>query len=245
MKKKVAIITGAGQGIGKAIALAFATRKYHVAIIEIDQAKGKTAVDEICEKGESAIFIKADVSDVEQLENAIEKVVTKFGRLDVLVNNAGIAGFGDPFELTETEWDRVINTNLKSVFFGSRLAAKYMKMNGGNIINIASTRALMSEPNSEAYAASKGGILALTHALAASFAPLKICVNAILPGWIENGNYESLKVNDHLQHFSQRVGTADDIARACIFLASKENNFINGTHLVIDGGMTRKMIYED
>ena len=101
----------------------------------------------------------------------------------------------------------------------------------------------MSEPNSEAYAASKGGILALTHALAASFSIYKISVNAILPGWIETGNYETLTKEDHNQHLSQRVGTPDDIAHACLFLSNRENDFITGTQLVIDGGMTRKMIY--
>jgi len=115
---------------------------------------------------------------------------------------------------------------------------------GGAIINIASTRAIMSEPNSEAYAASKGGIVALTHALAASFSKYQIMVNAILPGWIETGNYNELSNADHLQHFSQRVGKPSDIANACLFLANKENNFITGTQLVVDGGMTKKMIYE-
>lgn len=245
MKKKVVVVTGAGQGIGKSIALAFALKKYQVVIAEINQTKGMQLVDEICEKGESAIFIKTDVSKVVEIEATIERAYSEFGRIDVLVNNAGISEFGNPFDLDEDAWDKVINTNLKSVFFGSRKAASFMKTNGGSIINIASTRAIMSEPNSEAYAASKGGILALTHAMAASFAPFKITVNAILPGWIENGDYSALRPEDHSQHFSQRVGKPDDIARACLFLADRENNFITGSQLVIDGGMTRKMIYEE
>lgn len=109
---------------------------------------------------------------------------------------------------------------------------------------MASTRALMSEPNSEAYAASKGGITALTHALAASFAEFRITVNSILPGWIETGDYTQLSESDHHQHFSKRVGKPADIANACLFLASKENDFITGSQLVIDGGMTRKMMYQ-
>ena len=120
-----------------------------------------------------------------------------------------------------------------------------MKSNGGGvIINIASTRALMSEPDSEAYAASKGGIVALTHALAASLAPDRIRVNCISPGWIETGDYSQLREEDHHQHLSGRVGRPDDIARACLFLSSSENDFINGENIVIDGGMTRRMIYE-
>jgi NAD(P)-dependent dehydrogenase (short-subunit alcohol dehydrogenase family) len=120
-----------------------------------------------------------------------------------------------------------------------------MKKNGGgSIVNIASTRAFMSQPNSEAYAATKGGIVALTHAMAASLAPDRIRVNCISPGWIETGDYSLLKETDHIQHFSGRVGLPADIARACIFLTQEANSFINGTNLTIDGGMTRKMIYE-
>jgi NAD(P)-dependent dehydrogenase (short-subunit alcohol dehydrogenase family) len=114
---------------------------------------------------------------------------------------------------------------------------------GGAIVNIASTRALMSEPNSEAYAASKGGILSLTHALAVSLAGDHIRVNAISPGWIETGDYGKLRQIDHAQHPAGRVGKPDDIARACLYLCHDENDFITGTNIVIDGGMTRKMIY--
>ena len=139
-------------------------------------------------------------------------------------------------------WDSVINTNLRGAFLCSRKAAEVMKKNGGgSIINIASTRAFMSEPMSEAYAASKGGLVALTHALAASLSDDRIRVNCISPGWIETGDYSILKESDHLQHFSQRVGKPSDIAQACIFLA--ENDFINGENIIIDGGMTKKMIY--
>jgi NAD(P)-dependent dehydrogenase (short-subunit alcohol dehydrogenase family) len=143
------------------------------------------------------------------------------------------------------EWDNVINTNLRSTFLCSREAAKIMKLNGGgSIVNISSTRAFMSEPDSEAYAATKGGIVALTHALAASFAPYHIQVNCISPGWIETGDYEKLSESDHIQHLSGRVGKPEDIARACIYLTGDKNNFINGSNITIDGGMTRKMIYQ-
>lgn len=115
---------------------------------------------------------------------------------------------------------------------------------GGSIVNIASTRATMSEPDTEAYAATKGGIVALTHALSMSLQEEYITVNSISPGWIETEEYNSLRPVDHDQHPSKRVGTPSDIARACVFLTSAENNFINGENLVVDGGMTRKMIYE-
>ncbi len=112
-------------------------------------------------------------------------------------------------------------------------------------MNIASTRAIMSEPNSEGYAATKGGIVAVTHALAASLSDDRITVNAISPGWIETGDYSNLRGADHEQHLSKRVGKPEDIARACLYLTSKENDFVTGVNLVIDGGMTRKMIYEE
>lgn len=244
MRKKVAIITGAGKGIGKAVALAFAQKNYTVVIAEIDSATGQKIADEISDLGESALFIKTDVALLHDIEKMVSLTSEKFGRIDVLINNAGVSEFPDPFEISEATWDRIIDTNLKSVFFVSREVAKVMKKSGGAIINMASTRALMSEPNSEAYAASKGGITALTHALAASFAEFRITVNSILPGWIETGDYTQLLESDHHQHLSKRVGKPADIANACLFLASKENDFITGSQLVVDGGMTRKMMYE-
>lgn len=244
MRKRVAVVTGSGQGIGKAVALAFAQKNYQVVIAEINTKTGTQVIDKISDLGESAFFIKTDVSNVADIEHLIQLTIEKFGRIDVLVNNAGLSEFYDPLEISEAIWDKIIDTNLKGQFFAAREAAKVMKKNGGAIINIASTRALMSEPNSEAYAASKGGILALTHALAASLGQYQITVNAILPGWIETGDYTALSNNDHEQHFSKRVGKPDDIANACLFLANRENNFITGSQLVIDGGMTRKMIYD-
>jgi hypothetical protein len=175
----------------------------------------------------------------------IEKTEERYGRLDILINNAGFGCWKSPYDLTVEEWDSVINTNLRGTFLCSREAAKIMrKSGGGSIVNIASTRAIMSEPDSESYAASKGGILALTHALAVSLGPDRIRVNAISPGWIETGDYEKLREIDHLQHPAGRVGKPEDIARACLFLTADENSFITGINLVIDGGMTRKMIYE-
>jgi len=243
--KKVAIVTGAGHGIGESIARTFAANGYKVVIAEIDVENGERVLSEILETGCDAIFVKTDVSSLSDLEILMKTTVEKFGRIDVLINNAGLSEFFDPLTISESKWDRVLNTNLKGIFFASREAVKFMKESGGGaIVNIASTRALMSEPNSEAYAASKGGILALTHAMAASFSKYQVTVNAILPGWIETGDYEALREIDHSQHLSGRVGRPEDIARACLYLTAHENNFITGTQLVIDGGMTKKMIYE-
>jgi NAD(P)-dependent dehydrogenase (short-subunit alcohol dehydrogenase family) len=243
---RVAIVTGAGKGIGRRIAIDYARSGAFTVIAEKNPEWGASTCNEIMQEGHKAWFIETDVSNPLQIEELMSQVKQRFGRLDILINNAGISVWHDPLTLEEKEWNQIIDTNLKSVFFASREAAKIMKYNqGGFIINIASTRALMSEPNSEAYAASKGGILALTHALAASFAPLHIAVNAILPGWIETGDYSKLRDTDHQQHFSSRVGRPKDISGACLFFSNPENTFITGTQLVIDGGMTRKMIYLD
>lgn len=243
---RVAVITGAGRGIGKVVAKTFAAKGFVCIVADVNVENGEKTVSEIRGSGGSASFIKTDVSSVADIEKLMQFVSQNFGRIDVLVNNAGLSEFYDPLLIDEMTWDKVLDTNLKSVFFCSREAAKVMKENGGgSIVNIASTRAIMSESNSEAYAASKGGILALTHALAASFSNYHISVNAILPGWIENGDYSALREVDHKQHFSLRVGKPDDIARACLFLSDSENDFITGVQLVVDGGMTRKMIYEE
>jgi NAD(P)-dependent dehydrogenase (short-subunit alcohol dehydrogenase family) len=155
-------------------------------------------------------------------------------------------------ELSTEEWNRVIATNLQSVYLVTRYLLPLMPR-GASIINIASTRALMSEPNTEAYSASKGGILALTHAMAISLAPRGIRVNAISPGWIETSNWKKRSIRkepllrdiDHLQHPAGRVGKPEDIAYACLFLSSEEASFITGVNLVVDGGMTVKMIYAE
>jgi len=236
------IITGAGKGIGREIAVSFALRGASVMVADRDETGGKETVSLIAEKGFGAFFCKADVSDPVMVDTLIKVSEEKLGGINVLINNAGFGIWKSPYDLTIGEWDSVINTNLRGAFLCSRKAAEVMKKNGGgSIINIASTRAFMSEPMSEAYAASKGGLVALTHAMAASLSDDRIRVNCISPGWIETGDYSILKESDHLQHFSQRVGKPSDIAQACIFLA--ENDFINGENLIIDGGMTKKMIY--
>lgn len=244
---KTVIVTGAGNGIGKGVALLYGEKGANVLVADVDEKRGKQTVDLIQSKGGNALFVKTDVRFEEEIVRLIEIANLTFGRIDILINNAGISAFKSPFELSIDEWDNIINTNLRSVFLASREAAKYMRNNkeGGSIVNIASTRAIMSEPNSEAYAASKGGIVALTHALAASFSEDRITVNAISPGWIETGDYSKLRDIDHEQHLSKRVGRPEDIARACLYLTAKENNFVTGINLIVDGGMTRKMIYEE
>lgn len=245
-KDQVVIITGGANGIGKGLAAAYAKKGANVVVADITEETGQNVVEEINKQNGKGIFVQTDVRKEEDIIRLMKIAYNTYGRIDIMINNAGVSRWKSPYELTIEEWDDVINTNLRSVFLCSREAARYMKENGegGSIINIASTRATMSEPNSEAYAATKGGILALTHALAVSLGENRITVNAISPGWIETGNYEELRDIDHEQHPSKRVGKPEDIARACLYLSSKDNDFVTGINLVVDGGMTRKMIYE-
>lgn len=244
-KEKVVVVTGAGQGIGREIALDYAAAGAKVVVADFNEEEGKATLQTIEENHGTAIYVRTDVRDPEDINHLFQQTKQVFGSVDILINNAGKAVWKPVLELEIEEWDDVMQTNLRSVFLCSRESAKQMKENGGgSIVNIASTRASMSEPDSEAYAATKGGIVALTHALAASFSDFGITVNAISPGWIETKDYENLREVDHSQHWSKRVGKPTDISKACLYLTHPENNFINGENLVIDGGMSRKMIYE-
>jgi len=243
---KIVMITGAGKGIGRNIALAYAREGAKLFLIDRSADDLKESENSLRNVGGEVFSHIVDLARPDEITQGFEEVKRLLGHPDILINNAGLGKSNSPYDLTVDDWDYVLNTNLRGTFICSREAAKLMKDNGGGaIINISSTRALMSEPDTEAYAASKGGILALTHALAISLGPDKIMVNAISPGWIETGDYEQLKAGDHQQHPAGRVGKPDDISRACLFLTNPENNFITGTNLVVDGGMTRKMIYEE
>jgi NAD(P)-dependent dehydrogenase (short-subunit alcohol dehydrogenase family) len=239
---KVVVITGAGAGIGRAIARGYAQAGANVALIDRDRERLAETKLSIELSGGTVQAYELDLSDGHGISGVFEQIGGAFGRIDILVNNAGLGINKSPYELTLDDWDYVLNTNLRGTFLCSREAARWMK-SGGAIVNLASTRAFMSEPHSEAYAASKGGIIALTHALAASLGKDRITVNAISPGWIETGDYERLRSEDHAQHLSGRVGKPEDIVRACLYLTDSRNDFITGTNLTIDGGMTKKMIY--
>ena len=247
-QNKVVIVTGAGHGIGRGIAQLYAKNGAQVVVADINSETGKQTAEEI-NKGSvgRAIFVKTDVKKPEEIKNLMEVTSKTFGTIHILINNVGVSINKSMFDLTVEEWDEVLQTNLRSVFLCSREAAKYMRKNerGGAIVNLASTRATMSERDTEAYSASNGGILALTHSLAISLGEHKITVNSISPGWIEVNHYESLSKTDHSQHPAGRVGNPGDIARTCLYLTNKENDFITGTNITVDGGMTRKMIYEE
>ena len=224
---KRAIVTGGAGLIGTGICEALASAGWDVASLDIREGTG-AARQVIC-----------DVTD----ENSVAEAFDSLGwdEIDLLVNNAGIAKpYGGPLaEMSLAEWRRVVDSHLTGTFLVTRAAIPRLRA-GGSIVNMASTRAVMSEPETEPYAAAKGGLIALTHALAISLGP-RIRVNAIAPGWIADGT--GLGPRDHAQHPAGRVGMPSDVAEAVSYLASA--GFMTGQVLVLDGGMTRKMIYED
>lgn len=245
---KTVLITGAANGIGATLAYTYAKQGADLILLDKHAKQLDQTAEQLRSEWKQAKVetYSIDLSNVAEIEQLFAQLRDRKQRIDVLINNAGLGITKSPYDLTIDDWDYVLGTNLRGTFLCAREAASIMRTHGGgSIVNIASTRALMSEPNTEAYAASKGGILALTHALAVSLGPDNIIVNAISPGWIETRNYEDLREIDHTQHPAQRVGKPDDIARACLYLTSPENDFVTGSNLVVDGGMTRKMIYEE
>ncbi|MEN3186504.1 MAG: SDR family oxidoreductase [Atribacterota bacterium] len=252
MQGKTVIVTGGAQGIGKAVSYAFLTRGALVSPWDIDEEALAELEAEWSHYRENLFPVHADVGSEESVNKGVQAITQKWGNVDILINNAGIF-LQKPMEsVTTIEWDRILAVDLRSVFLMVR-ACLSLFAEHAVIINIASTRALMSEPHTEAYSAAKGGVLALTHALAVSLSSRKIRVNAISPGWIEVSAWKkkslrkepSLRPVDHLQHPAQRVGRPEDIAAACLFLASEDAGFITGINLVVDGGMTVKMIYAE
>jgi NAD(P)-dependent dehydrogenase (short-subunit alcohol dehydrogenase family) len=254
---KVVAITGGGAGIGRAIAWHFARAGYAVSITDRDRKAGRESLQVMREAGVEALFVPGDVSKPADVKSWLSQTRAKLGVPDVLVNNAGTEIRKDVLKLTIAEFDRVIATNLRGTFLCSQTAAKMMvarrgpaHRERGAIINIASTRAFMSEPGTEGYTASKGGIVALTHGMAISLARHRIRVNAISPGWIEVSDWQKAgnarpphhSKADREQHPVGRVGIPEDIAKACRFIA-EDAGFMTGQNLILDGGMTVKMIY--
>jgi NAD(P)-dependent dehydrogenase (short-subunit alcohol dehydrogenase family) len=248
---KAALVTGGAQGIGKCIALWLLEAGYAVAIADADIEAGQEAERELAGKG-AVCFVPCDVAEEPQAAACVGTVVREFGRLDALVNDAGIASPPRvPVEaLPLAEWNRIIGVNLTGAFLTVKHAVPHLRAVQGAIVNIASTRALQSEANTEPYSASKGGLVALTHALAVSLGPA-IRVNCVSPGWIDVSGWKKssrrgtapLSEADHAQHPAGRVGVPADIAEMVLYLLSDAAGFVTSQNFVVDGGMTKKMIY--
>lgn len=249
MKDKVAVITGGAQGIGKAIARRLLAEEVAVVIADNDAEAGKETVAEYADAGELRFF-ETDISSEQQVKRLVNETLKAFGGIDLLVNNAAVARGMPMTELSLADWNHVLAVNLTGPFLCAKHMAPHLKTHRGSIINIASTRAFMSEPGTEAYSASKGGLVALTHAMAVSLGP-EVRVNCVSPGWIETESWRKtsarrtppLSEADHAQHPVGRVGRPEDIASLVSFLAFGESGFITGANFMVDGGMTHKMIY--
>ena len=246
LKNKVVVITGARRGMGKADALLFAQKGAKVVVSDISQEDCQKVVDEIEKKGGEALAVKCDVSKKEEVDNLFEKTIEKFGRVDVLVNNAGIAEFKPFLEMTEQEWDRTLDINLKGYFLCAQAAAKEMaKQKSGVIVNIASVamgQVGVGFLNIVHYCASKGGIAAMTEAMALELAPYNIRVNAIAPGMIETPMLDPIKQDPKAMEGILarvplgRMGKPEEIADLVVFLASDKSSYITGSIIIIDGG---------
>jgi len=246
LKDRVALVTGARRGIGEGIALALAQAGAKVVVTDVDQDDCQKVVDQIKESGQDGLALKVDVSNKEDVEEAVQKTVEKFNRIDILVNNAGIAQFKPFLELTEEEWDRTLDINLKGMFLCSQAAAREMAKNKyGRIVNtasIASGQVGVGFLNIAHYCASKGGVTALTEALALELAPLGINVNAVGPGIIETPMTKDILSDEKTKEGlmaripKKRLGQPKDVASAVVFLASEEADYITGVILFVDGG---------
>ena len=239
MSSKVVLVTGGAKGIGKGICNMLAEDGVIVVAIDVDEDAGFALVAD----NPRIRFRKADVTKSSQVSAVIAEIQDQFGRLDGLVNNAAIANpYNAPLDQLEfSDWNRVIEINLTAPVMVTKLCLPMLRAGNGAVVNISSTRAIQSEPNTEAYCASKGGLVALTHAMASSLGP-EIRVNCISPGWI-NTSDDALRMIDHDQHLTGRVGQVEDVAAMTSFLLSNNAGFITGQNFTVDGGMTKKMVY--
>ncbi len=246
LQNKVAIITGAGSGIGKSTALIFAKEGAKVVVANRREDKGQNTVDEIKKQGGEAMFIKTDVSNWDDVSNMVEKVVESYGKVDILINNAGVLRMGPLTEVNEDDWNYVLNINLKGVFYTMKKIIPLMiKQGKGKIINIASIAGLVGFEQIGPYCASKGGVIALTREAALEYAKNKININCIAPGVIRTemtGMLEDEQTNSYyrLQTPYPRLGEGEDIGYAALYLASDESDFMTGQVMVVDGGWTIK-----
>jgi NAD(P)-dependent dehydrogenase (short-subunit alcohol dehydrogenase family) len=240
-KRRVALVTGAAHGIGRATARRLLDDGWHVGVVDLKAAELTRAYRNALRR---VAVIEGDIGEATTPERAVIATIEKFGRLDGVVSNAGIMIRKPIRQLTLAEWKRVLDVNLTAAFLLAKAAEKPLRGAGGAFLSIASTRAQMSEPNTEAYSATKGGLVALTHALAMSLAPVR--VNCISPGWIATKDYNDLRLKDHKQHPAGRVGRPEDVAEmAAYLLDGTRAGFVTGANFTIDGGMTKKMIYEE
>ena len=242
LKGKVALITGAAQGIGKAVTLVLARHGADVVVADVNIEKAQETAREVEALGRAAMAVRVDVTHLEDVEKMVEAAVQRFGKIDILVNNAGIARDKLILRMTEEDWDTVLNVNLKGTFNCTKAVIKYMsKQRSGKIVNIASVVGMMGNPGQANYSASKAGVIGLTKTVAREFAARGINVNAIAPGYIQTPMTEVLpeKAKEELKRLipMKRLGQPEDVAHAVLFLVSEVSSYITGNILNVNGGI--------
>ena len=249
LQDKIAIITGSGDGIGKATAERFIEEGAKVIIAEINPENGTKVEKELNEKGGQSIFIETDVSNSDSVKSMVEQTVSKLGKPNILVNNAGIAVFDDPINLNEEDWKKCFSVDLDGVWYGCQHTLPYMLENGeGSIVNIASVHSVGIIPKTFPYPIAKHGVLGLTRALAVEYASRGIRVNAISPAyiftaineWYFNTKPDPVAAKKEAENFHpiKRLGEPVEVANAVVFMASDECKFMVGANLMVDGGIT-------
>jgi len=243
LKDKVAIITGGANGLGKATAFKFSDHGAKVVIVDINQEAGNQVVNEIKGQGGVASFVKTDISKATEVQKMVDGVVTEFGGVDILINNAGILADAQLIKMTEEQWDRVIGINLKGVFLVGQAIAKTMKEkeNGGVIVNTSSVVGLYGNFGQSNYVASKAGVIGMTKTWARELGKAGIRVNAVAPGFMKTEILDSMpqKVIDFMveKTLLKRMGEPEDIANAFLYLSSDMGKYVTGATLSVDGGV--------
>jgi NAD(P)-dependent dehydrogenase (short-subunit alcohol dehydrogenase family) len=248
LEGKVALVTGAAKGIGKGCAQVLSKHGARIAVVDIDAVAGPQTAEEVEASGGRAAFLRADVSKANDVQEMFTRLIELFGRLDVLINNAGYHISKNVEDTSEQEWDYILNTNLKSVFLCSKYAIPHLRETRGSIINMSSMVGLVGQRNAGAYSATKGGIIAMTRGMALDFAKDGIRVNCICPGWVETPLVEdwfgqqadprAAKTYIYGRHPLGRIATPEEVGEAAVFLCSEQSSFVTGVALPLDGGVT-------